>query len=153
MSEKGGWFNFEAEIVEWLEKNYSSRFQFKNSYQSIVGFPSDGFRSDGMLTDEKTLLAVEIEARQTHPDTNTGKYWLLHKRYKHYQKIILFHVFTPLFDSYGWRKKLAEFYVEEMRREVPIEYIQKDFRNSNDCNSALSELKVDIQRKVDSTLI
>ncbi len=153
MSDKGSWTNFEADIVRWLKRNYSSRFQFRNSYQSIVGFPSVSFRSDGMLTDGKTLLAVEIEAGQTHPDTNTGKYWLLHKRYKQYQKIILFHVFTPPFNSYGWRKELAEFYVAQMGKEVPIEYILKDFREGIDYNGALSELKNTIQRKIDSSLI
>ena len=106
-----------------------------------------------MLTDGKTLLAVEIEARQTHPDTNTGKYWLLHKKYKQYQKIILFHVFTPAFNSYGWRKELAEFYVAEMRREIPIEYILKDFRQHIDYNATLGELKDAIQRKIASSLI
>lgn len=154
MSGKGkNWSNLEADIVGWLEKNYSSRFQFKNSYQNIVGFPSDGFRSDGMLTDGRTLLAVEIEVGQTHPGTNTGKYWLLHKRYKQYQKIILFHIFTPLFNSYGWRKELAKFYVAEMKKEVPIEYILKDFRECIDYNEALSELKDAIQGKIDSSLI
>ena len=152
MKDKENWSNFEAEIVTWLKNNYSSRFQFKNSYQCIVGFPSDGFRSDGMLTDGKTLLAIEIEARQTHPDTNTGKYWLLHKKYRKYQKIILFHVFTPLFDSYGRRKELAEFYVVEMEKEVPIEYIPKDFRKNTDYNGALSELKDAIQGKIESSL-
>jgi len=152
MSNKGkNWADLEADIVTWLKKNYSSRLQFRNSYQSIVGFPSSGFRSDGMLTDGKTLLAVEIEAGQTHPDTNTGKYWLLHKRHKQYQKIILFHVFTPSFNSYGWRKELAGFYVAEMEKEVPIEYILKDFRKGINYNSALSEIKDAIQRKINSS--
>jgi|GEM_PF-671293 len=153
MSDKRNWSNLEDEIVAWLKKNYSSRFRFKNSYQNIIGFPSDGFRSDGMITDGKTLLAVEIESGQTHPDTNTGKYWLLHKRYKQYQKIILFHVFTPLFDSYGWRKKLAEFYVAEMIKEVPIEYILKDSSQGINYDDALSELKDAIQEKIKSTLV
>jgi hypothetical protein len=147
------WLNLEIDIVAWLKENYSSRFQFRNSYQSIIGFPPDGFRSDGMITDGETLLAVEIEARQTHPDTNTGKYWLLHKSYKQYQKIVLFHVFTPLFDSYGWRKKLAKFYVAEMIKEIPIEYILKDFRQGIDYDDALSELKNAIQGKTKSALV
>ncbi len=144
------WFNLESDIGRWLEKKYSPKLQFKNSYQSIVGFPSNGFRSDGMITDGKTLLAVEIEAKQMHPDTNTGKYWLLHKKYKQYQKIILFHVFTPFFDSYGWRKALAEFYVTEMKKEVPIEYILEDFRRGIDYDTALRELKAVIEVKVGS---
>ena len=145
------WSDLEPDIVRWLENNYSWRFQFKNSYQSIVGFPTDGFRSDGMITDGKTLLAVEVEAKQTHPDTNVGKYWLLHKRYQQYKKIILFHVFTPLFDSYGWRKTLAEFYATEMQKEVPIEYILKDFRKGVDYGSALRELRDAIERKVEAS--
>jgi len=153
MGDKQVWANFESEITTWLKENYSPRFQYKNPYQSIVGFPPQYFRSDGMITDGKTLLAVEVEARQTHPDTNTGKYWLLHKRYQQYQKIILFHVFTPLFDSYGCRKELAEFYVEEMKREVPIDYIPKDFRQGIDHENALSELKHAIQEKIDRTLV
>ena len=144
------WLNLESDIARWLEDNYSSRFQFRNPYQSIVGFPSDGFRSDGMITDGKTLLAVEIEAKQMHPDTNTGKYWLLHKKHKQYEKIILFHVFTPLFDSYGWRKTLAEFYITRMEKEIPIEYILKDFRKGVNYDIVLRELKVAIEAKVES---
>ena len=145
------WKDFATDIEKWLKQSYSLRFHFKNSHQSIVGFPSDGFRSDGMLTDGKTLLAVEIESRQTHPDTNTGKYWFLYKRYNkysRYQRIILFHVFTPLFDSYGWRKELAAFYVAKMRKEIPIEYILKEFKNDTDYSDALSELKNAIQSKI-----
>ena len=149
-SENQEWLILEADIVNWLREKYSTRLQFRNSYQSIVGFPSDGFRSDGMLTDGETLLAIEIEARQTHPDTNVGKYWLLHKEHRQYQRIILFHVFTPLFDSYGWRKKLAEFYAVQMKGEVPIEYILKDLRESPDYSVALRELKREVAAKIET---
>ena len=144
------WFTLETDIVNWLREKYSTRLQFRNSHESIVGFPPRSFKSDGMLTDGETLLAIEIESRQKHPDTNVGKYWLLHKDYRQYQKIVLFHVFTPLFDSYGWRKKLAEFYAVQMKGEVPIEYILKDLRESPDYSVALRELKREVAAKIET---
>ena len=147
------WFTLETDIVNWLREKYSTRLQFRNSHESIVGFPPRSFKSDGMLTDGETLLAIEIESRQKHPDTNVGKYWLLHKDYRQYQKIVLFHVFTPLFDSYGWRKKLAEFYAVQMKGVVPIEYILKVFEKGFPCNVALAELKDLITVKVEEIFL
>ena len=74
------WLNFEKDLVDWLSHFSNENLKFRNSYQAIVGFPQDGFRSDGMLTDGNVLLAIEVEAGQTHPDTNVGKYWLLHSQ-------------------------------------------------------------------------
>ena len=101
-----------------------------------------------MLTDGHVLMAIEVEAGQTHPDTNTGKYWLVHGKHKSYEKIVLFHVYTPEFSSYGWRKRLAEFYVERMRTEVPIEYLLLDYRTASDYNATLAEIKAAIRERI-----
>ena len=71
------WSNLEKDLVNWLSSFAGEKLQFRNSYQAIIGFPPDGLRSDGMLTDGEVLIALEIEAGQTHPDTNIGKYWLI----------------------------------------------------------------------------
>ena len=123
------------DISSWLRTFASSKIWFRSPNQAIQGLPYDGFRSDGILTNGNVLVAVEIEAGQTHPDTNTGKYWLLHHTHKQYAKIVLFHIYTPDFDSYEWRKKPGEFYVERMRREVPIEYIPRgDYASLDTCS-------------------
>lgn len=142
------WKQLEEDIGQWLSTFASERINFRNAHQAIVGFPSDGFRSDGMLSDDYLLLAVEVEAGQTHPDTNTGKYWLLNAKHKSYRKIILFHVYTPDFNSYGWRKTLAEFYVEKMRSEVPIDYILLDYRTVQEYDSTLTKIKTIIGEKI-----
>jgi hypothetical protein len=147
---RSAWHGLERDIANWLKKEFSSELRFKNSYQAIEGFPPYGFRSDGMLTDGETLLALEVEAGQTHPDTNVGKYWLLHQMHRQYKKIILFHIYTPAFDSYGWRKNLAEFYVDKLKDEVPLEYNLKDFRESNNYKDVLKEIKMEIKNKIDS---
>ena len=110
------WKNLEQDVGNWLKTLANSKVHFRNSNQAIPGFPFDGFRSDGLLTDDNILLAVEIEAGQMHPDTNVGKYWLLHEQFKPYQKIILFHVYTPDFNSYGWRLNLGEFMLRKCRQ-------------------------------------
>lgn len=66
------WTNLEKDLVDWLKIFSSDTLQFRNSYQATIGFPPDGFRSEGMLTDGITLLAVEVEAAQSHPDTKRG---------------------------------------------------------------------------------
>jgi hypothetical protein len=109
------WKQLEKDISKWLSTFASANIRFCNSHQAIAGFPSHGFRNDGMLANDRVLIAVEVEAGQMHPDTNVGKYWLLYAEYKQYQKIVLFHVYTPDFDSYDWRKKLGEFYARQMR--------------------------------------
>jgi len=147
MKERSKWKQMENDLSSWLKTFTRNGIYFRNSHQAIIGFPSNGFRSDGMLTDNEVLIAIEVECGQTHPDTNTGKYWLLYKTAP-YKKIILFHIYTPDFNSYGWRKKLAEFYIEQMKSEVPIEYILLDFRNANDYHQTLMELKKNIKEKV-----
>jgi len=143
------WTQMERDLCGWLSTFSSETIEFRNSYQAIIGFPSDGFRSDGMLTDGETIIAVEVEAGQTHPDTNTGKYWLLYERQKCYRRIILFHIYTPRFDSYGWRKELAEFYVEQMKSTVPVDYILLDFRNASDYRRVLTDTQRVIRERVD----
>ena len=64
------WKQLEKDINSWLRTFMSKKIQYRNQNQAVIGFPSNGFRSDGMLTDGNTLVAVEIEAGQTHPDTN-----------------------------------------------------------------------------------
>jgi len=142
------WQQLEQDISRWLSTFASQQVEYRNSYQAIVGFPSDGFRSDGMVTNNSVLLAIEVEAGQTHPDTNTGKYWILYDKYKQYRKILLFHIYTPNYDSYGWRKKLAEFYICKMRREVPIEYFLLDYRDAQDYDSVLTNIKGKIAEKI-----
>ena len=147
------WKRLEADIVGWLSGFASESVEFRNSFQAIIGFPSDGFRSDGMLTDGNILIAVEVEAGQTHPDTNTGKYWLLSAKHKAYEKIVLFHVYTPDFNSYGWRQRLGEFYVEKMRTEVPIDYILLDYRKTvKDYEAVLVEVKALVETRIKAEL-
>ena len=143
------WKNLEKSISDWLKNLNPGRLQFRNAYQAIVGFPFDGFRSDGMLSDDSFLLAIEVEAGQTHPDTNTSKYWLLNDRYKPYSRNVLFHIFTPDFNSYGRRKELAEFIVDKMKSEVSLEYIQLDYRHYKlaDYDFVLSDVKNKITEK------
>lgn len=93
-----------------------------------------------MLTDGRVLVAVEIEASQTHPDTNVGKYWLLHAEHQRYEKIVLFHIYTPDFESYPGRKRLGEFYAEKMRGEVPLDYKMLDYRSATDYDLVLKEV-------------
>ena len=90
------WKNLESDICLWIKEQAPENVTYRNSHQSIIGFPPDGCRSDGMVTDDHTLVSIEVEAGQTHPDTNTGKYWLLYDSFKKYEKIILFFMFILL---------------------------------------------------------
>ncbi|MFC2005564.1 hypothetical protein ACFLVG_01200 [Chloroflexota bacterium] len=55
------WKSLEKDIIGWLSTFSSDDIEFRNSFQAIIGFPSNGQRSDGMLSNDNTLLAVEIE--------------------------------------------------------------------------------------------
>lgn len=99
----------------------SEELTFTNRIQAIPSFPSNGFGADGLLTDGEVVLALEVEVKQTHPDTNVGKYWLL-SQYQAYVKVILFHVNTLGYTSYPWRLQLGEFYASKMAIELPFEY-------------------------------
>ncbi|MFC1905218.1 hypothetical protein ACFLXL_00220 [Chloroflexota bacterium] len=142
------WKDLEGDVSGWLSAFSLDGISFRNPYQAIVGFPSGRFRSDGMLADGDTLLAVEIEAGQTHPDTNTGKYWLLNSRYYSYKRVVLFHIYTPDFKSYPWRKELAEFLVEKMRPEVPIDCVVLNYRTATEYEATLGEIKATIQKRI-----
>ena len=143
------WTRLEQDLGDWLSSYEGDKLQYRNSHQAIIGYPSDGFRSDGMLTDGKVLIAVEIEAGQMHPDTNVGKYWLLQTENVPYEKIILVHVYTPRFDSYGWRKKLGEFYAKKMEVEIPFEYVALDKRDSKDYELVFNEVKQVLKDRIE----
>lgn len=101
-----------------------------------------------MLTDGNILFAIEVEAGQMHPDTNVGKYWLLFDERKRYQKIILFHIYTPEFNSYEWRMKLGQFYAAKMKDVLPFEYRLFDFRKEQSLDNAVEILKTEMDRTI-----
>lgn len=147
--EKKIWTQLEKDILERLESiSIEQGLAFRNSYQAIIGFPSDGFRSDGMVIIGDILIAIEVEAGQMHPDTNVGKYWFLQKKYKEYDKIFLFHIFTPTYNSYNWRKELANFYAEKMKDDIPFEYNLIDERNNEDYTDVLERCWGEIEIKI-----
>ena len=143
------WTDLEKDLTEWIKRiSEINQLELRNSNKAIIGFPSDGFRSDGMLKINNTLIAIEVEAGQTHPDTNTGKYWLLYDQYKKYDKIILFHIYTPKFNSYNWRKKLGEFYIKKMKVNTPIDYILMDYRDSQIYDHVFTSVKENIKKRL-----
>lgn len=148
-AERSPWLDLERRVACWLERKAGTRLEFRNGYQAIPGYPADGFRADALLTDGASLLAVEVEVKQTHPDTNVGKYWLLaeHRRYQH---VVLLQVYTPGYNSYPWRKRLAEYYAIRMQRELPFEYHQLDLRTSTSVDTAFSicveQMEAHVQR-------
>lgn len=133
------WLSFEASLAAWMSAFENSDLEFKSGRQAIPGFPSSGFRADGLLTNGRVLLALEVEVKQTHPDTNVGKYWLL-SEHRMYDKVVLFHVYTPAYNSYGWRKTLGEFYARKMATEIPFEYHIIDIRNAVGTEEAFEEV-------------
>lgn len=143
------WYHFEKELSGWLSSHSTEIVHFRNPHQAIIGFASSGFRSDGMLTDGKTLLALEVEAGQLHPDTNVGKYWLLMEKHPKYSRVILFHIFTPAFNSYRARMDLAGFYAEKMMDALPFQCHLRDLRSETDYEGALRKLKIEIQTIID----
>ena len=134
------WLQLEGDVCGYLKSLVRPGLSYSGPKQCIPGFPTNGFKSDGCLTDGKSLLALEIEAAQMHQDTNIGKYWLL-QTVRPYERIALVHVFTPKFDSYAWRKQLGEFYVGQMPCSLPLDYIQLDRRKAMDYAAVLDEVK------------
>lgn len=132
------WYLLERRIADWMRQRATAGLEFRNGNQAIPGFPSNGFRADALLTDGQSLVAVEVEVKQTHPDTNVGKYWLLAK-HRPYRHVVLVHVFTPGYNSYPWRKSLGEFYAGRMQEELPFEYIQLDARSSADPEAVFAD--------------
>jgi hypothetical protein len=141
------WLKFEASLATWMKRFERPRLTFKSGRQAIPGFPSSGFRADGLLTNGNVLLALEVEVKQTHPDTNVGKYWLL-SEHQQYEKVILFHVYTPAYNSYGWRKTLGEFYASKMAIALPFEYHVLDLRNAMDTESAFKEVTMKLGERI-----
>jgi hypothetical protein len=133
------WLQFETKLAAWMKGFARSELSFRAGRQSIPGFPSDGFRADALLTNGRVLLALEVEVKQSHPDTNVGKYWLL-SEYQSYDKVILFHVYTPAYNSYGWRKRLGEFYAKRMAAELPFEYVLLDKRSATNSEAAFGDV-------------
>ena len=140
----GAWKTFEHDLAAWVKSLCTSDLQFCAGWKAIPGFPSDGFRADALLTDGRRLLAVEVEVRQTHPDTNVGKYWLL-SRHHRYDSVVLFHVYTPGYNSYGWRMELGKFYAEKMKADLPFQYVLVDRRSDTDVAGTLREVKALIE--------
>jgi hypothetical protein len=141
------WLKFEAILATWMSTFERPSLAFKSGRQAIPGFPSSGFRADGLLTNGNVLLALEVEVKQTHPDTNVGKYWLL-SEHQQYEKVILFHVYTPAYNSYGWRKTLGEFYASKMTLEIPFEYHVLDLRNAINIESAFEEVTKQLEERI-----
>lgn len=146
---KSEWLKFESQLAGWMKSFGSETLQFTNGYQAIPGFPSDGFRADGLLTDGKVIVALEVELKQTHPDTNVGKFWLLNQ-YKSYEKVVLFHVYTPEYNSYPWRLELGQFYASKMSEELPFEYYLLDLRQTESMDSAFDKVTCAIEGKIRS---
>jgi hypothetical protein len=141
------WLAFESELAKRVRDVGGPALTFSAGWQRIPGYPVDGFRADAALTDGRSLLAIEVEVRKSHPDTNVGKYWLL-SEYKQYEKVALVHVYTPAYNSYGWRKALGEFYARRMAAEGRFEYILLDERGAADVAGALERVMVRVQRAV-----
>lgn len=132
--------DLEADLDKWLED--FAQHHGLTYRKALPG--SSGFKSDGLITDGRKIVAIEIEESQTHPDTNVGKYWLLHEEYG-YERAVLIHVF--LSERHPSRERLAKFYAEKMRCSgVPFEYVVLDYRNrSISYEGALKEIKGKIQ--------
>ncbi|MDR2710328.1 MAG: hypothetical protein LBB65_03170 [Burkholderiales bacterium] len=141
------WASFERNVATWVKSRVRPGIEFRNGYQAIPGFPSNRFRADALLTDGRSLLAVEVELKQANPDTNVGKYWLL-SRYRQYDSVVLFHIFTPAYNSYPWRLDLGRFYAEKMQQELPFEYILMDHRKADNPEATLRQIQVAIESRI-----
>ncbi|CAH9066732.1 hypothetical protein PSEHALCIP103_03647 [Pseudoalteromonas haloplanktis] len=144
---KSPWLKYESRLADWMKQFASEKLSFTNGFQAIPGFPSNGFRADGLLTDGNVVIALEVEVKQTHPDTNVGKYWLL-SQYQAYEKVILFHVYTPEYTSYPWRLQLGQFYASKMAIELPFEYELVDQREAIDTNSSFEAVTRILEQRI-----
>jgi hypothetical protein len=134
------WLQFEKALAASVRIFEARGLTVRTGFQAIPGFPSDGFRADAVVTDGRRLVAVEVEVRQTHPDTNVGKYWLLAKHHS-YEHVTLIHVYTPAYNSYPWRMRLGQFYADKMKSELPFEYVLLDRRSATDVPATFLEVK------------
>jgi len=143
------WKTLETRLNTWLKEiALKCNLHYRGSNESIYGTPNDCFKSDGMITDGEIMIAIEIERGQYHPDTNVGKYWFIYDRLYRYKKMILIHVYTPLYESFPWRKELASFYASKMiNYGNPLEYVELDYRNKTvDSNTVFNEITKLIER-------
>ncbi len=129
----------ERALADWLKDRAGSDLRFGAGFTAIPGFKSDGFRADGILTDGRSLLGLEIECRQNHPDTNVGKFWLLQET-RPYERMILIHLFTPAYDSYGSRLELCRFYAGKMKATFNFTYIMLDRRDATSFDVVFDEV-------------
>ena len=151
MVSQEGWGDLATKLNEWL-KGFAEQhgLMHRNQHQAIPGFPHNGFKSDGLVTDTdgRRIIAVEIEYGQTHPDTNVGKYWLLYEK-RRYEKLVLIHVFLHYRRRH--RRDLAKFYVEKMINSgVPIEYIVLDDICYENIDDVLSKIKSKIREEYEN---
>src|SRR5689334_5167870 len=135
------WTALEQALGEVLCEIASPAATFCGPYTEIPGIPESGFKSDGLLATDKRLLAVEVECKQSHPDSNVSKYWMLHARHRAYERIEVVHVFTPAYTSYPWRMKLAAFIGEQCAARIPLRYWQLDLRAATDYAESLATVR------------
>jgi hypothetical protein len=140
------WKPLEHALARWLRDQAGNDLSFCAGFTAIPGFKSDGFRADGILTDGKSLLGLEVECRQNHPDTNVGKFWLLQKTHP-YKKMVLIHVFTPAYDSYGSRLELCRFYAAKMKSDFNFTYIMFDHRKATSFDAAFNEVVASLDKQ------
>lgn len=153
MNQSINWSSLESSLTTLLCDYANERYlNYRGPKQSILTVDKDGascthcgLRSDGLLVDKEKLFALEVEAGQTHPDTNVGKYWQIQEKHP-FQQIILFHVYTPMINSYGGRMALADFYAEKMSNDFNFIYIKQDRRNHDlsEYDAVLNEIWGDI---------
>jgi len=67
----------------------------------------------------KMFLFVEVEGEQSHPDTNVTKYWYWMEKKIIDNKVVLVHVFGPIFynNNYKSRSELCDFIARKIKRE------------------------------------
>jgi hypothetical protein len=137
------WKKLEDDLSKELSGLGGGTLAYRGPHQSIIEFDYSGFHSDGCLSDCDHLLAVEVEAGQPHADTNTAKYWFVAQRSHHFKRIVLLHIYTPDFKSYGSRKDLADFLAEKIKTEIDFDQIDLDYRDkmANDYEFVLKDAK------------
>jgi hypothetical protein len=64
------WDQLKSDLPDWLKSLAKGNMQYRRAFPGS----SPTFQSDGMLICDRTLLAIEVEFAQHHPDTNVGKY-------------------------------------------------------------------------------
>jgi hypothetical protein len=73
------------------------------------------------------------------PGYERGKYRLL-AQHCAYERVLLFHVYTLAFNSYGSRKALGNFYAGNMQVELSFEYVQFDRCLATDSDEVSEEV-------------